>query len=780
MRSLSSVTPIFLLSILFHLTTQAFDPIVKTILPRAGQTGTKIPFKIYGQRLNKAEEIILYRPGITISTLENIDNTLVKGTLHIAADAPLGEHPLRLRTTEGVSYLRTFWVTSLPITHENKLLNRRGTLKRENNDTFEKPQHTSLNTTILGTVHKKDIDYYSFSGKKGQLITAEVFGMRLGRVYFDPYLSILDSKQREIAACDDSITTKRDPFISLTLPTDDNYTILIRESTYRGNPESNYLLHLSESPRPTSVHPPVGKLKEELTLTFKGPSQEFKQTVTLPAKSGPTSVFAKKQNQIAPSPNTLFVTQNPIFPEQEPNNTMPTGKHKSLSLPFTCHGIIQEPEDRDWFRFTAKKDQEIRIQVHARSLRSPLDSTIQIRQEKNKKVLQTNDDKNNRIPDSKIDFKAPADGDYFLFISDQLKRGGPDFTYLIEASPRSSEIKATLPYAKNNDSQKNRAIVIPRGNHLAIVPNVTRQYTNCDVILQHDKLPPGVSLQSQPASRNPANFPILFSASKDAPLSSTLTRFTIKDPKSQLQGPFEENIHHIEINNAGSFCTTRNERLTVAVIDEAPFQLTMIAPPVPLVRNGTMTLKVKATRKDGFTAPIKVKIPWLPAGIGSLPEVTIPEGATEALFPINANEQTPLRTSQLCVTGEADTGNGNVRLSSPFVSLQVIEPYLNGSIDLATTTQGQSLTLHCELENLKPFSGEAELTLHGLPHKVTASPIKFTANDQTLQIPLSVPADARPGKNKNIFAQVKIKEGKHFILHQIAQSTTLIITPIKK
>lgn len=768
----------FLLLLSMAGTASAFDPALGTVLPRGGEIGQKVEVTFFGDRLDEVQEVLFYRPGITVMELKNENAKRVKGIFHIAADAPLGEHPFRLRTKQGVTYQRTFWVGSFPTTKEESKYDKKRKRTVEANDTFEAPQRIELNRIIHGIARKEDADYYLFTGKKGQRITAEVFGMRLGRVVFDPYLAILDSKRFELATCDDHVLNRRDPFVSVELPADGDYTLLLRESSYQGDDNSNYLLQVSESPRPTSVHPPVAQPGQKLELTFKGGATgEFKQTVTLPKAEGLVPIFAEGAGKKAPSPNQVFLTPYPIVSETEPNNGINEAKKlQTTNLPVTMHGVIAMPDDFDWFPFSAKKGQDIRVQVHARSLRSPLDPVIQVRNAKDNKNLGNSDD-DGINPDSKFDFKAPDDGQYLLMIRDHLNRGGPDFTYVAEVAVRTPSLGAELPYAANNDSQKDRVITIPRGNHLAIVPNVARQNTNCDVILEHDQLPKGVSVRSEIAPRSPVNFPILFSAAADAPLGATLTKFTVKDAKSDLRGPFDENIHHLEINNAGPLCSTRNERIAVAVIEEAPFHLEILSPPVPLVRGGTMDLVVRAKRAAEFKKAIKVKLPWRPPGVGAPPEVSIPEGKDEVIIPINANGDAAVRKWSICVTGESNPGNGNVRVSSPFVTLDVAEPFLNGSIDLATTEVGKNVTLVCELESLRPFEGEAELTLHSLPHKVTAPVLRIKASDKSIQIPLTIPADVKPGKNKSIFAQVLIKQGGHVIPHQIAQGTTLVITP---
>lgn len=778
----SSVFRAFLTLLTLGLTAAsllAFDPVLSTVLPRAGQQGQSVTVNLTGDRLYEPQEIVFYREGITVQNLTKENDKRTKVTFVIGPDAAPGEYPFRLRTKGGVSYLRTFWVTGLPIVTETTTLDQKRNRTEEVNDSFESPQAIEMNTVVAGIARNENADYFVFSGKKGQRVSAEVFGMRLGRIAFDPYLAILDSKRFELATCDDSILAKRDPFVSITLPEDGQYTILVRESSYQGSDASNYLLQVSDSPRPTSIHPPVASPGHRLKVTFRGDAAgDTSQEVVVPKEGSEMPLFAKAGKLLAASPNILRISPYPIHAEQEPNNDLNavSKSAKPLAIPCTLHGVLHERNDADWFKFSAKKGQVIRAQVHARNLRSPLDSVALIRPIADNKGAQTNDD-DGTIPDSKVDFTVPTDGDYMLLIRDQLFRGGPDFTYTIDLTERPVTLSAELPYAANNDSQKHRAIVVPRGNRLLVVPNVARQNTGCDVTLTYDKLPQGVALTVDDAPRNPVGLPILFSAKKDAPLGAALTSFQVKDTKSNLAGPFHESIHHVEINNAGPFCTTYSNRLTVAVIEEAPFELEIVSPSVPLVRSGTMDLVVRAKRVEGHTQPIKITLPWRPPGVGAPPDVSIPEGKSEVIIPINANSEATIRKWNIAVTGEAATGRGNVMASSPFVSLAVAEPYLSGSIALITTQVGQNVTLTCTLENLRSFEGEAVLTLQGLPHKVTAKPVKFTAKDTELKIPLTVAADVKPGKNKNIFAQVLITENKSQVPHQIAQGTTVIITP---
>jgi len=71
---------------------QATSPELKGIIPTGAQRGTELEVSFIGDRLQDAEEILCYEPGIQILSLGLVTNKLVKGQMKIAPDCSLGEH----------------------------------------------------------------------------------------------------------------------------------------------------------------------------------------------------------------------------------------------------------------------------------------------------------------------------------------------------------------------------------------------------------------------------------------------------------------------------------------------------------------------------------------------------------------------------------------------------------------------------------------------------------------------------------------------------------------
>ena len=757
----SGSLPWFLIFLQLALPAMAFTPVLGTVQPRGGQRGTEMTIRLNGDRLYEPEEIIFYQEGITVTKLEKAgdEHKSVQATISIAPDAPLGEHLLRLRCKGGISYQRSFWVGEYPTVMEKRNEERTADL----NSNFDSPQKIEINQTVQGVADKEDADYYLVQCRKGQRLSVEVEGMRLGRTLFDPYVAILNKDRFELASSDDTALLFRDCATSIIIPEDGPYTILVRESSYQGTGACQYRLHVGEFPRPTAIYPPGARPGESHDFTFVGdPAGDLLGQIDIPdAKTG-FRAFIKDGEWHSPSGLPIRISSLPFHNETEPNEGSKQASPSDVPpAPVAFHGILSKKEDKDWFRFTGKKGQKLRARVFARQLRSPLDPYIIVRKEGESKQIGNNDDAGNGDPDSRLDFEIPEDGTYNINIRDQLYNSGPDYTYRIEITERSPTLSATLPYGSRNNSQKWKMICVPRGNRVGRVVNLSRSNIGCDLSLKAQSLPSGIAIDRDLAPRSINTMPVIFEASPDAEIAGGLHRLCVEDPESGLTGPFNESIHHIEVNNAGTFHSYHDDRISIAVIEEAPFELSLFIPPVPLVKNGVMSLKIEAKRQPGFEDAIQVTLPWRPPGVSAPSSVTIPKGKNEVTMGINANGSATVAKWRVFVTGEATCSKGPLIVSSKLQPIEIADPYVGGMIELAATELGQDTDLVCTLSVQRGFEGEAQIRVNGLPHGVTTETLTITQDSTEVTFPLTVSADAKKGKTSNIFCSVTITQDGH-------------------
>ena len=409
----------------------AVAPTIRLIQPVGGQRGTEVIVTLTGQRLGDIQEILFYQPGITVTKIVGGKDAQAVATFKIAEGAELGLHDFRVRTATGISSLRTFSVGTL-----------RDVAEVEPNNDFARPQTVSMNVTVNGVAGKEDIDYYEVRAKKGERITAEVEGIRLGLTLFDPYVAILNTKRFELATSDDNALIWQDCFVSLVVPEDGPYIIAVREAAFAGNPQCLYRLHVGNFPRPTATLPSGGKVGEHLRIRWIGDVLgETTTDIDLPGHPDRHfGLLAHDSRGSAPYPNLFRLSPFGNTIEAEPNDTH--DRSTPFAPPVALNGVIEKAGDVDCFTFHAKKAQTYDIRVFARQIRSPLDPVIGLFA-RNAGQVAGNDDSGG--PDSYIRFNPPRDGDFVISVSDHLKNGGPEYTYRVEISSVTPRLALSTP-----------------------------------------------------------------------------------------------------------------------------------------------------------------------------------------------------------------------------------------------------------------------------------------------------------------------------------------------
>ena len=514
----------FLAVVLSVAGARAAQPNLGGVSPTGGQRGTELDVFLNGSRLTDAQEVLLYYPGIAVKELQVVNDGQVRVKFAIAGDCRLGIHALRVRTASGVSNLRTFNVGPLKQVAEV-----------EPNTDFAAPQKIEMNTTVFGVADNEDVDYYLVEAKKGDRISAEVEGIRLGITLFDPYVAIMDMGRFEISAADDSALVRQDSIASVIAPADGTYVIQVRESAFGGNGACQYRLHVGSFPRPTACIPAGGKPGETLDVKFLGDvTGEIVQKVTLPAEVPPQfGLVPEDAKGVAPSPVPFRVVDLDNTIEAEPNNAL--AEANVFAAPRALNGVIGAPGDVDHYKFAAKQGQVFDVHVYGRRIRSPLDSVMVLYRAADGAGLASNDDAAG--PDSFIRFTAPADGEYVIGVYDHLKKGGVNYAYRIELSPVKPHVTVSLPeVARYQDV----TVAVPKGNRMAAMFNASRQDFGGPLNLTVPNLPPGMTIETMEMAANQSSVPILFTAAPDAAPAGSLAPVIAAhtDPNTGIKGGF--------------------------------------------------------------------------------------------------------------------------------------------------------------------------------------------------------------------------------------------------
>ncbi len=748
--------------------TQVFasTPRLNTILPRGVQRGQTHVMMFYGARLSGAQEVFVYDEGVTVEKIEKVkDVNQLRVTINVAANCRLGEHVVQVRTNDGISDYRSFYVGTMPNVAE-----------AEPNNEFETPQVLDLNVTVNGVIKPEDIDYYRVNLKKGERLSVEVEGIRLGFTV-DPYIAVLNQERFEVAVCDDTPLLRQDPFISIVAPEDGEYTILIRESAYGGNDGSRYRMHVGNFPRPTAVFPAGGKPNEKVTLKFLGdPAGPIEQAFDLPDDFGfRNGLFLTQHEMHTPSPIPFRLNDLVNVMEAEPNdNYWP--ETVIGSMPCAINGIIQNPNDVDLFLLDAKKGQKFDIECFARRLGSGLDPIINIWNAADKKHIQGSDD--SRGPDSYMRFDVPADGQYIIRIRDHLSRGQEDFVYRLEIRPIKANLGVSIPRV-DRYSQLRQTIAVPKGSRFATLMNASKQNFGGEIELLSENLPPGITMTAWPMKSNMNVMPVVFEAASDAELNGALVdlKARLKDEKRDITGGFSNLADFAlgEPNNARYYgCNV--DKLAMAIIDPLPFRLEIVHPQAPLVRDGQINIKVLVHRDEGFDAPINVQFPFRPPGVGTNYQLTIPKGGTEINYPLNANGKAQLGKFPIYVIGVSNV-NGQAWTSTQLAELEIADPYVRFEIKRSAVEQGQKTQVLCTLNQAIPFEGEATAEILGLPPQIKVPSLTFTKDTKELNFEVETTAESPIGKHKGLFCRVTVPHNGATVVSTAGRSKLQVNKP---
>ena len=735
------------------------QPLVNVVNPPGLQRGTSAEILLAGARLGDAKQILFYTPGIEATSFAVIDDNQVKVTFNVAADASCDLHAFRLVTSTGVSNIRYLGVSPFVSVSE-----------AEPNSEFAAPQTIQLPCTVNGVVLNEDVDYYAVDCSQGTLITVEIEGLRHVHTnnqvdnFFDPFVAILDSKRFELARSDDSALLQQDGICSAVAPADGRYWIEVRESSFGGGPECLYRLHVGSFRRPVAIVPGGGPPGQPLLTTLVDSlGVAWQETFAMPEVANERyRVWSSRDGQALPSPNLIRANNLTNIVEVEPQDDLNI-QPVYTTFPIAFNGVLQTKGDRDWFVIEAKKDQSFEMKLYGRkTLRSPIDAVVEVNKLNGPHIVGADDSGG---PDSLVNFNAPEDAKYAISVRDHLGNGGPDYSYRLEVEAASPSLELTVAEQQRYVSQ---TIEVPRGSRMAFQVNLIRKAIGGEGRLTIPDLPPGVTLLDSVVPADLGTIPVIIRAAADAPNIGKLVDFqaqTVVSPELTVVGHLSQRSQMVRGQNEVDVWGHNADRLAVAVTDPAPFDIEIVQPQVPLVRDGTLPLKIRAKRNEGFDKPINVYLLYAPPGVAASGSIAIPGDQSEVDLPLTANGGAGLRTWPITVMAVADTGRGTVKIASEFVMLEVADRLFEFQFNKTMVEQGKPAEVAVGVKLNRPMEGSIEIEVMGMPPGTTIATPKLVLapGAERVTYAMDVAADARPGNHKTMVCRGTVTSDKGIV-----------------
>jgi hypothetical protein len=716
------------------------QPSVSLVLPTAIQRGTECELHFHGGNLAQPHSILFYRPGVEVLELKEVDAGHAVARCKIAPDCNLSILSMRLCTAQGISNVRSVTVSGLPVVPEV-----------EPNSVRNEPQVVPFGSTITGVLEDEDMDHFSFEVSEGTRISLEVEALRLGYEFIDPRLEVYATDGLKIASADDVPLTRQDPCLSITAPYSGKYTVLLREATLRGNGRFLYALHLGAFPRPLAAIPGGGKPGEQVTMHAIFPdSQIGALTAQLPAEArGVWPWFPEDAGGISPSPLNLLVSDLNSTLEVEPNDD-----HKQATvctLPAAIGGTCDAAGGQDCFRFHATAGEVWVIRTVCRTLmRSRIDPVITLFHAEGNYITASDD---TATADGLIEFTVPQDGDYVVSVRDHLSQQAADFFYRIEIARRQQELSLSMPDRYYNTTT---TVAIPQGNKMAVLVVANRANFGGAVQLAMSDLPVGVVAQTPVIGDDRDRIPVLLTAAADAPLAGSLATLTgvSKVGDAEVKGSFQQHSMLVIGENNRDMWGHDSTRPAISVSQKAPFEIQIIPAKVPLVRDGSLDLRISAVKAEGFDEPIQIQMLYNPPGVSSPGSITLAAGQGEVPFPLTANGGAGIGSWPIAVTAVAVKDGIRHEVSSQIFDLQIEDRFVTAEFEKSALEQGSSGQMTMHWTRRVPPIGRVTAELVGLPPGVTTSIVEVPADTNDVVLPVIAAADAKLGRHTNVMCRI--------------------------
>ncbi len=371
----------------------------------------------------------------------------------VAPDAKPGQRDLRIGSPSALSNPLVFHIGRLPefsakasksLTEQKSSIAKTAVAPK---DRKKEPEMTvTLPAVINGQIMPGKVDRYRFTASKGQRLVVAANARELVPYiadavpgWFQAVLAVYDAQGKELAYEDD-FRFNPDPVLYVPIPADGEYLVEIKDAIYRGREDFVYRITIGELPFVTGIFPLGGQAGARLPVELKGWNLPVTRlTVDNQDRAPGVYPLAGRTQAWIANHVPLAVDTLPECPETEANDQ--PSQAQQLPAPVIVNGRIGQPDDSDVFCFEGHTGDEIVAEVMARRLNSPLDSVLKLTDASGKQLAQNDDheDKGAGLTthhaDSVIRLALPADGKYYLHLTDMQHQGGPEYAYRLRISP---------------------------------------------------------------------------------------------------------------------------------------------------------------------------------------------------------------------------------------------------------------------------------------------------------------------------------------------------------
>ena len=557
----------------------------------------------------------------------------IAAVLETPQDFPPGLLHWQVANANGASKTAVVYVSDSPEILETRFRDRPQILR-------------NLPVGVSGRLGKiAEVDRYAIVAERDGPITVELFARRLG-ANFNGVLQIENSAGRRLADVAD--TEGLDAALTFAARKNETYTIRLHDVDFRGNRAFVYRLAITPGPRVVAVSPAAGQRGQTRKVEFIGYGiasgqarlESVQRTLSFPADPQQTVMRYRLQTPHGEAP-ALEIPLSDLAESKTDG--------QAISAPAAVTGRMDDSAQATHV-WTAKKGEVWSLSAQSRAIGTDLDLALSVHNAEGKQ-LASHDDLSGS-PDSALEFKPPADGEYTCVVRDLSGRSGRlSSLYRLAIQRRLPSFALSAPQQLHS----------PIGGKATLAIKAVR-YGGCkeEIALDVIGLPDGVTVADDikiPAGKTKASVSFVV----DAEAASVAVPIRIVG-KAVVEG--EKITREARAEAAGNLCprsesekqvsrmllaTTMKPRYSVELIDKNRQRA--------VHRGTTYPAPFTITRQEGFAEEIQL---FMAARQGRHrqgifgPVIAVPADADRALYPCFMPEWLETdRTTRMVVLGMA-------------------------------------------------------------------------------------------------------------------------------
>ncbi|HET6575319.1 MAG TPA: hypothetical protein VFG68_17060, partial [Fimbriiglobus sp.] len=577
-------------------------PTLTTSANLGAKPGASVELVLTGTNLTNATAVWTSFGGTATIPDKQTDAKKLTVKLDVPADARTGLYALRVATTAGVSNLRPICLDELPEVAE-----------AGKNKSKASPQTVPVPCVVAGAAEKESADYFRFPVRAGEPITVEVLGRRIGSP-IDPVVILSDGTGKELGGvyADDTPGLQSDARVVYVPKESGDLIAEVRDTTYRGGSDYAYRLRIGRFPGATTAFPLAVQRGKTAEVSFSGPGLDGVKPVDITAPTDPAvpvvSVAPRRADGAAGWPVPVRLSDTPETTEQEPNND--PKQANPLPVPGGVSARFAEKNDLDHFSFAAKKGTKYAIEALTYQLNAPTEVYLRVLDAKGEELAKSNPQ---QIP-TRVEFEAPADGDFIVACEHLNYLAGPSEVYHLSVAPVAPDFAVTIGLDR---------IDVPAGG-LGLIPVTGLTKTNgfagaveltvagSDVLAGSLTVPAGAN----PSPAAPLFVPVTARMGTAPGLQTVHLKATATiDGKEVVRfgsvlGEVKEALADLP-NPPAEFTTT----VAAAVTPPPPFTLAVTLDKPEVAQGGKVKGKVTVTRGPGFVEGVQLVAVGTPANV---------------------------------------------------------------------------------------------------------------------------------------------------------------------